>query len=296
MGTRPYVNALLRHFHLSRDISDVSNALEAARQALAATDPKDSLWPGRANNLAAALSARFENSQSVADLDDAVRTYDEALALAPQGSPARARLLHGKGSTWRQRYVKDDEIRSLEESIRYFREAVDISAGMPERPLFLCDLGLALGTRFEELGNAPDLDQSIGRLSEAIEGPGGAPAMIQEYTGPLAIAYRTRYEQRGDREDLRRACLAFQSAWRRTSTADPGYSDALQRYGECLQRLVEELEAAPVRRDLRYELGQALCETGPSRRSAKPGERCPVKMPSIAIECSDRSTRFATRY
>jgi tetratricopeptide (TPR) repeat protein len=258
-----YATALLQRFHVTEDTADLRDGLEASRQALAATDRTDPLWPGRANNLAAALSTRSARSPALADLDDAVRVYDEALALAPEQSPARAKLLHGKGSTLQRRHAMDDDIGALEASIRYFGEAVDISEGLPERALFLGDLGIVLGIRFEEVGDVSDLDRSIDRLSEAVEYAAAGRELIRRNSGALAIACRTRYERCGALDDLGRATGALRTAWQLTDPADAGYSDALETYGTCLERFVNALTSAlenTETRELRSQLGQALWE------------------------------------
>lgn len=259
-----YAAALLRRFHATAETSDLVAGLQASREALEATDPEDPLWPGRANNVAAAISLQLRTSNDPADLDDAVRTYDDALTAAPTGSPARTRLLHGRGLLFHRRHAMTGDIEALQESIRCLGEAADHSEGLPDRPLFLGDLGIALSMRDDQDGDAADLDRSVDVLSEVLGWPGAGPDVMRRNAAALAIGLDRRHARSGSVDDLRREAQALRAILVGTDPTDERYVGALREYGACLRRFVDEstplIEGGLEPPDLRSQVGRALWE------------------------------------
>ncbi|KAI9567997.1 TPR-like protein [Boletus coccyginus] len=153
------------------------------------------------------LSTRYEQLGQMADLDEAIVLNREALDLSPQGHPH-----HRLGST-----------EDLDKAIVLDREALDLRPqGHPDRSMPLCNLGLHLFTRYEQIGGMESLHEAIVLAREALDlCPQGHPDR-STCLNNLANDLAARYEQVWGREDLDKAIVLCREALDLCPQGHPG--------------------------------------------------------------------------
>ncbi len=162
--------------------------------------------------LAVALRARFERSRDNADLDEAIETGRQALAVLPAGQPDRPAVLSHLAATLRTRFEYSGNRDDLDEAVATAREAL---AGTEQnarlRPGVLSNLAATLTARSEFTGDLSDLDEAIDAIREVLvtlpDGHVDRPAVLSN----LAAALRSRAERTGD-ADLAEAVGAARAA------------------------------------------------------------------------------------
>ncbi len=99
------------------------------------------------SNLGNALQARFERTGQLADLDEAITLFRDAVAATPVGHPERPGRLSNLGAALRTRFGRTGQLADLDQAITARQEAVAaIPADHPDRPVILSEpRGLAAG-------------------------------------------------------------------------------------------------------------------------------------------------------
>ena len=155
------------------------------------------------NTIAKALLYRFNQSGKMEDLEDAISTHREALALRPLGHLHHTSSLNNLGVALVTRFDQLGMNEDLEHAISFHREALSLYPPVhPHRSISLNNFGTALHTRFKKSGRMEDLDDAISSHREALTlRPLGHPERPSSLNN-LANALSTRFNQLGRMEDL----------------------------------------------------------------------------------------------
>ncbi|KAG1812096.1 CHAT domain-containing protein [Suillus subaureus] len=218
----------LKRFEQWGALSDLDEAIEHHRAALALR-PKD--HPGRSmflNNLAIRLRSRFEQRGALFDLDEVIEHHRAALALRPKDHPGRSMFLNNLAIRLRSRFEQRGALSDLDEAIELDRAALalcflghpslsttlppasmtDLCNGArrhPDRSMSLNNLANSLQARFEQRGALSDLEKAIELHRAALAfRPLGHPDRSVSLNN-LAKSLRARFEQQSVSSDLEEA-------------------------------------------------------------------------------------------
>jgi tetratricopeptide (TPR) repeat protein len=194
--------ALRLRFRHTGGLPDLDDAIKTSRRAVEAASPAGLVPIGDRDtaailsDLGLALQNRYGRTDDLADLDDAIAAFGDAVRTAVPGDPDLARYQSNQGSALLARYGRTRAATDLREAIRSSRAAVtaahDDHAG---RPVLLGNLGVALLASGTRLFHRHDLDASISAFGKAIaELPTGHPdrAALLLNTGLAWQEYFTR--------------------------------------------------------------------------------------------------------
>jgi tetratricopeptide (TPR) repeat protein len=156
--------------------------------------------------------------------------FDDQLAPRAQDDGLRERALQ----QLRQALGNDDSV-ALDASIGLFGQALAAAAeDDPGRPAMVCNLGMALYTRYKGAGDPADLDRAIEVGEQAVAAlPAGHPDRALQLNG-LGTALRTRFERTGDPADLDRAVTVSEEAVAGVPAGHPGRARYLPSLGRVL--------------------------------------------------------------
>jgi tetratricopeptide (TPR) repeat protein len=159
--------------------ADLPEALAAFEQAVALTPAGSPDAPTYLDNLANALSDRYEQAGDPADLDKAVHAYEQAIAGLPASAPERLRIRANLAVALLTRYreARGREADGAADLERAVAELTDVVArtppGAPALVNRLNSLGVGLKYKFVR-GNDPACLQQGRAVLAAAGGPGGA--------------------------------------------------------------------------------------------------------------------------
>jgi tetratricopeptide (TPR) repeat protein len=122
------------------------------------------------NEAAIVLFRRYRTSGAHADLDEAIRLWQDIVPRIPPGSPDLPAVLGNCGIALQTRYAFSGDPEDLDQAIRSLDQAVrKTSSDAAELPARLSSLGAALSDRYRRSGQREDLEESIRRFELAIE-------------------------------------------------------------------------------------------------------------------------------
>ncbi|MFD1545080.1 hypothetical protein [Nonomuraea guangzhouensis] len=200
-----YGTALQDRFAEDQDLADADCAITLAREAAQAQACRPDLACHWVNH-GTALMTRYESTGDPADLDEALRRWNEAMDMLPAGSPYRPafhdRLAYGFLTRWEHGHGTEADV---ELAVSHGRPAVREGASRPEALVYRNHLTQALSHRWR-IGRAPaDLDEAVTVVAGAVEAPGNAQALLPDLLANLAHTLLNRYEALGDPEDIEAA-------------------------------------------------------------------------------------------
>ncbi|KAJ7192023.1 CHAT domain-containing protein [Mycena pura] len=168
---------------------------------------------GRLKTLADSFWELYNIRGKISDLDAALGTVQEAVALAPQSHSDRASLLRILGGCLRDRYQTFGDLKDNEVAIQTYVQALELTAQeLPEYAVYLQGLAACLRDRYERLRNLADLEAALKMKQKAVELiPSGHPHRAQLLRS-LSTSFRDRYRILRDTEDLNAAIQTGQEA------------------------------------------------------------------------------------
>ncbi|WP_262698500.1 MULTISPECIES: CHAT domain-containing protein [Streptomyces] len=216
---RNHVYRCVREFNLatvlrdraerSRRCEDLDEAIGLFRTAIAAADgwPQQGKWLG---GLASAMRLRFDLAHDPADLKEAIRLMERALAVEDDDHPERP----GHLTTLRDLLVK--QVQDLGEAVdpdHLIQLAEAALAATPDRhpdwPVYLSGLGDAFRYRYQRTGDPADMDRAVELCVRAIELLSPAAPNHDICLFNKASALRARFDHTGDLAALDEAIDAF---------------------------------------------------------------------------------------
>ncbi|MFE3195871.1 CHAT domain-containing protein [Nocardia sp. NPDC059240] len=208
------VSALERRFRRTAELSDLEEAIELSRVALASTSgaaPTD--LAAAMTDLARLMLMRGQRTDTVTDLEEACHTARLVLEMTPiddsEGPHRLSLLAYALHEIGRQ----TGELAPLSESVAVYRRLVhqtgeDVTATRRG----LAGLALALRTLSDRTGDKATLEEAISTCRRLIDLTPVSGPNYPRWASHLALMLRARYEQTGAVTDLDEALRAARTA------------------------------------------------------------------------------------
>ena len=193
------------------DAADLDRAIQLGEDALEICP--DGLRPMLLNNLANALSHRFDHSGVREDLDRSIEASREGLETAP-GDSGIARVLRANlGLSLLDRSSMDDDDEERDEAMEIIEQPMNLfGKSLLEDVQVLHSLGAALLRRYVRTGDESDLQRSVQTIERAWElHTADSPNRHSELIN-LSAALRYRFDLSRDPNDIERAIRAAEEA------------------------------------------------------------------------------------
>ncbi|GAA4706134.1 hypothetical protein [Phytohabitans rumicis] len=185
------------------DVADLTDAVDIARQVLAATPADDQMYGNRLTTLATFLQLRFASAATIADLDASIEAYAEALTSAGDDDEDRPMYLSNLGRARMTRYVYvSRDPADLDAAVELVRTAVARTPdGDPARDTRLHALHQAYWLCYARTGDLADLEAALRAAHEAIEATLPEHPDRPERIFNLGATHLARYERTGHSDD-----------------------------------------------------------------------------------------------
>ncbi|VDB95592.1 unnamed protein product [Peniophora sp. CBMAI 1063] len=163
-----------------------------------------------------------------------IRMDEHAKERAPAYDDTRPAQLRDLGLSLLGRFESHGELEVayLDYAVLMLNIAVELTPTMhPSKPWRLYDLGVALGTRSQRLGELPDIERAIAAYAHAVElTPMGHPLKPERLRG-FGIALRDRFRNLGELKDLEESIAVVQRAIELTPEGHPAKAGQLHDIG-----------------------------------------------------------------
>ncbi|WP_030273514.1 CHAT domain-containing protein [Streptomyces sp. NRRL B-24484] len=244
----------------------LDTAMSYARRGLARAGPGH---PDRVlclNALGLASRQLLDATGDVADINVAVRCFEELLELPPphQGLPDDGVVHSNLGLAFRARFLATNQRADIRRAVVNLRAAVNRTGPSDfNHAMYLSNLGLALDTRFIQFGEVEDLAEAIEVTERAVSLSADRPAQRSVYQANLGRFYAhravvTSYPEDAVRSlDLTSAAVAGDEHALRTGRAHRLESDRLSQIYEWNLTVRDQMESELVD-DLANDLGVEL--------------------------------------
>src|SRR5260370_1169524 len=188
------------------------------------------------SDLGVVLHSRYAHTGDLADLEQSIAAYEEAVQQTSPGSPDRPMYLNDLGTGLQDRYTRGRDLTDLERAIVAYEEAVQESpSGSPDRPMYLNNLGTGLREHYARSGELVDLERAIAVWEEAVqESPSGSPNR-PTYLNNLGNRLRARYARKGELADLDQAIHPHDEAVQYTPPDSPDMPGRRNNLGNALR-------------------------------------------------------------
>ncbi|MGW6708160.1 CHAT domain-containing protein [Streptomyces sp. NPDC054956] len=203
---------LKSRFDAGGDLTDLDEAVDAARAAVASTASEHRNRLVMLSNLSAVLLERFALTGVAENLDDAIEMSRLALRAAT-GSPAdRAGGLNNLGTALKTRFTEKGSLSDLDAAIDAFQHASDLCVEAHDKAGILHNLGSAWSSRYDTTGGPADLENAIESCRAAVEVASEEHAGRSMFLSGLGNALLTRFDSTGETGYLDRSIDAFREA------------------------------------------------------------------------------------
>ncbi|KAH7150709.1 hypothetical protein DER46DRAFT_638595 [Fusarium sp. MPI-SDFR-AT-0072] len=231
------IDAYERYMQTGRR-DDISKAIDSAKQGIDLADDNLATW---LNNLGVLLASRYERTEGMRDLEEAIQTARRAIEWTPNDHPDLATRLNNLANMLGRRYERMGEIKDLEDSIKAARRAVESTPNdHPNLAGWLSNLGNKLESRFERTREMKDLEEAIQAARRAVEAtPDGCPDQAA-MSNNLGIKLIRRYERTEEMKDLEEAIETARRAVDSTPDDHPNLAAWLNNAGRFFERLYEQ--------------------------------------------------------
>jgi hypothetical protein len=232
----------------------VPQALADAERLAAAADPADD--PAVAYALGLFHWFRYVDLPAGADQDDlaaAVRLFEPLFRSDPDSVPTPLRRLFlrkageskdmdvgagkltGRALAAMRAYESTGQIRSLEESVEFFRAAVEATdLGDPDRATCLNNLGLAVRTLFERTDREDLLSEAVAVGRQVVAGTADDHPDRGTRLSNLAGSVQSVFERTGDPAALNEAVVLLRAAVEATAATHEDHAGLLGNLGLAL--------------------------------------------------------------
>ncbi|EGN98799.1 hypothetical protein SERLA73DRAFT_19643, partial [Serpula lacrymans var. lacrymans S7.3] len=215
---------------------DLSLAIKLWESAICVGSASHPIYPWFLDKLADCLTARFELSGDLQDLDDAIeRRHTQFNDAGPPGDPTPLSLLYDLATALHARFEQRDYGPYLQLAISYLSIALERSSpGHPDRSSSLTHLAIVLRTRYRRQGDQQDLALVIHYHEIALDlRPPGHPDRYSSLSN-LADALLLRFRDKGDFHDVELAIEHASSALHLCTVKHPDYPSCLDNYAKAL--------------------------------------------------------------
>jgi tetratricopeptide (TPR) repeat protein len=188
--------------------------------------------------LASLLESRFEQTNSLVVLEEAICNAEHAVAVA-EGHPDLAVYLSNLGSILQSKYDQTGKIEDLRRAISYAKRATEeVPETHSDRAAILSNLAPMLRTLFERTREKGDLDEAIDKTNNAIKITPEESPDLAAMLNNLANYLELRFELVPTAEDLEMAILKAEQAIL-AAEVDPNLPMYLSNLSSKLERRFE---------------------------------------------------------
>jgi hypothetical protein len=186
-------------------------------------------------NLASALLVRYDHTDRIEDLSEAIALDSECVDELPGDHPDRPLNLSNLGLSLRRRFLETGDERDLAAALTAGREAVELT----ERThvsftAYSTNLSLSLQVAFEHFGVSDLLDEAVTHArNAAAAAPSGYPGAFH-HLSVLATALSRRFQQRGVLLDIDEAVATARAATTSVAADHPALGALLASLSSCL--------------------------------------------------------------
>ncbi|KAJ7209242.1 CHAT domain-containing protein [Mycena pura] len=205
--------ALVSRFELRRngvDLDEAVQLLERTLELVPSESPNDRSLA--LSNLAAAVSARFQNNPTQEEVDRVIKLHKEALFLRPSSHPEHGHSLANLAGSIYARFLLNGETEDIHEAIRLMEEALlYLPPSNPSRKTALASLALSRLIRFARAdGPESDIHEAVKISREVLDLHPSPHPQRGKYLFQLGRCLVTLHDTGVDCLD--EAMLSFQSA------------------------------------------------------------------------------------
>ncbi|KAJ7478248.1 CHAT domain-containing protein [Mycena latifolia] len=213
---RGFAEALDTRFKLTQQLADANCCIELFREALSPTYRhvlSDSDQGQSLVLLGTMLYVRFMRLGGEADLDAAIRSFEQSRAVLPLSNVNRCALLDHLAVALLVRFHLHAESDDIQKAVTLARQALEIwPVGRPEKDSCIANLATMLHERFIAIGAPVDLDESIKLHRQALELRPPPHPKRPESLGNLSNALVDRFRLYGRTVDREEAAQFYRSA------------------------------------------------------------------------------------
>jgi tetratricopeptide (TPR) repeat protein len=160
--------SLLARFRRRRAVGDLDRAIDlfaaTARVSASRIERASAL-----NSQANALSLRFDDSRSPADITTSISLREEAVDTIPEGSIEQAMYRANLGVDLLKRYELTADVDDLRRAVDSQRHASDAAGSWSDQPRFLAGLADSLAREAERTGNLDDVAHARETYRRAVD-------------------------------------------------------------------------------------------------------------------------------
>ncbi|KAK0452949.1 uncharacterized protein EV420DRAFT_1630338 [Desarmillaria tabescens] len=244
---------LMQRFEQFGREDDLQNAISALERSTSFTSDRDPDKPPRLSNLCLAFLRRFELLGDRRDLDQAIKSGNDAVTLADgvsaaelavsvstEGNPRKPKSFYTLACCLNRRFQRLGQLVDIKSAIEMGRLALSLAAeGDQLKPMALEIVAISLYQYFKYLGKPDDLEEAISKQKDAIrlvsKGFLGKFRMLNS----LSIYLRERFELFDDPDDLDQAIFKGTDAVNAAPSRSPEKPGILSNVGVCLfQRFI----------------------------------------------------------
>jgi len=165
------------------------------------------------NNAGGVLLRRYWATGRLADLNQALGCWQQAVERTPPDSPDLPMYLNNLGNGLSDRYARSGDLADLAEAVRVYQQAVERTPpDSPDLPMYLNNLGNGLSDRYARSGDLADLAEAVRDFQQAVERTPPDSPDLPGYLNNLGNGLSDRYARSGDLADLAEAVRDFQQA------------------------------------------------------------------------------------
>jgi tetratricopeptide (TPR) repeat protein len=159
---------------------------------------------------------------TLADLEEALRCWWQAVQITPPNSPDLPSRLSNLGAGLLDRYNRMGALADLEEAVRVSRQAVQVTPpDSPDLPGHLNNLGLGLRARYTRTGALADLEEAVYCWQQAVAHTLTDSLNLPTILNNLGSGLLDRYERTGALADLEEAVRCLEQAVQITPPDSP---------------------------------------------------------------------------
>ncbi|KAI3326723.1 hypothetical protein HD806DRAFT_488009 [Xylariaceae sp. AK1471] len=189
------------------------NALQAASAGGHESVSRLLIADGAKVNAQGGGCTRFELTEVMEDLNQAVEIADVAMEATPIDHPDRASRLDNLGTWLGRRFERTSSMDDLNRAVDIASAAVNATPqDHPDRAGRLNNLGKLLGKRFERTGSIDDLNRAVSLVIEAVDAMPQDYPNRSSYLNNLGMLLSKRFERTGSMDDLNYAIDAVKMA------------------------------------------------------------------------------------
>ncbi|KAL8310419.1 hypothetical protein RB597_010314 [Gaeumannomyces tritici] len=173
-----------------------------------------SIQPDILNNLGAMLGMRFQLTESMDDINRAVKVADMAVDATPQNHPDRASRLSNLGNWLGMRFQLTESMDDINRAVEVAGRAVDATPqNHPDRAGRLNNLGNLLSSRFERTGSMDDIDRAVEVANTAVNATPQNHPNRAVCSSNFGNWLGRRFERTGSVDDLNRSLSSYKEGW-----------------------------------------------------------------------------------